>query len=249
MSLVVTDAPATGQPTISGGAQVSKTLTAATDDIEDLDGLPTTPTFTYQWVRVDGLTDTDIPGKRKLAKEVKPLLNRTCKSPTRKHSSRANSGRRSTVYSVSPGRIVGTLITYGERASDRPELFEAGALSWPDGGIVLNRQHSRVSPVMRVLPQVVGDSVVIDAALPDTAAATSAPCQPYPAGAIGRAVMGLWWSDDQIERHLLGWYKDGELTDQRGEATPIEFIGSSYSLEWALPAHPNTLPRLGTRPR
>ncbi len=62
VSLVVTDAPATGQPTISGGAQVSKTLTAATDDIEDLDGLPTTPTFTYQWVRVDGSTDTDIPG-------------------------------------------------------------------------------------------------------------------------------------------------------------------------------------------
>ena len=62
MSLVVTDAPATGQPTISGAAQVSKTLTAATDDIEDLDGLPTTPTFTYQWVRVDGFTDTDIPG-------------------------------------------------------------------------------------------------------------------------------------------------------------------------------------------
>ena len=62
MSLVVTDAPATGQPTISGGGQVGKTLTAATDDIEDLDGLPTTPTFTYQWVRVDGSTDTDIPG-------------------------------------------------------------------------------------------------------------------------------------------------------------------------------------------
>ena len=62
VSLVVTDAPATGQPTISGGGQVGKTLTAATDDIEDLDGLPTTPTFTYQWMRVDGFTDTDIPG-------------------------------------------------------------------------------------------------------------------------------------------------------------------------------------------
>ena len=62
VSLVVTDAPATGQPTISGGGQVGKTLTAATDDIEDPDGLPTTPTFTYQWVRVDGFTDTDIPG-------------------------------------------------------------------------------------------------------------------------------------------------------------------------------------------
>ena len=62
VSLVVTDAPATGQPTISGGGQVGKTLTAATDDIEDPDALPTTPTFTYQWVRVDGFTDTDIPG-------------------------------------------------------------------------------------------------------------------------------------------------------------------------------------------
>ena len=62
VSLVVTDAPATGQPTISGGGQVGKTLTAATDDIEDPDGLPTNPTFTYQWVRVDGSTDTDIPG-------------------------------------------------------------------------------------------------------------------------------------------------------------------------------------------
>ena len=62
VSLVVTDAPATGQPTISGGAQVSKTLTAATDDIEDLDALPSNPIFIYQWVRVDGFTDTDIPG-------------------------------------------------------------------------------------------------------------------------------------------------------------------------------------------
>ena len=62
VSLVVTDAPATGQPTISGGGQVSKTLTAETDDIEDLDALPTNPIFTYQWVRVDGFTDTDIPG-------------------------------------------------------------------------------------------------------------------------------------------------------------------------------------------
>ena len=62
VSLVEADALATGQPTISGAWQVSKTLTAATDDIEDPDGLPTTPTFTYQWMRVDGFTDTDIPG-------------------------------------------------------------------------------------------------------------------------------------------------------------------------------------------
>ena len=30
----------------------------------------------------------------------------------------------------SPGRIVGTLLTYGERASDRPEVFADGALRW-----------------------------------------------------------------------------------------------------------------------
>ena len=46
--------PATGQPTISGGAQVGKTLTASVDDIEDDNGVPSSASdFTYQWVRVD----------------------------------------------------------------------------------------------------------------------------------------------------------------------------------------------------
>ena len=71
---------------------------------------------------------------------------------------------------LSPGRIVGTLITYSQKASDRAEMFLPGSLSWPESGIVLNRQHSRKSPVIRILPQVVGDRVVIDAALPDTTA-------------------------------------------------------------------------------
>ena len=70
----------------------------------------------------------------------------------------------------SPGRIFGTLLNYGERSVDRPELFEQGALSWPENGIVLNRQHQRGAPIMRVVPEVVGQSVVIDAPLPDTAA-------------------------------------------------------------------------------
>ncbi len=70
----------------------------------------------------------------------------------------------------------------------------------------------------------------------------------YPAGASGMATFSLWWSDDQITEHLLGWYKDGELTDQRTQATPVEFTGSK-SIEWTLPAHPNTLPRLESRPR
>ena len=50
--------PATGAPTISGTATVGQELTAETTGIADVDGL-TSPTYVYQWVRVDG-TETDI---------------------------------------------------------------------------------------------------------------------------------------------------------------------------------------------
>ena len=53
--------PATGAPAISGTAQVGETLTAATTDIADADGLAS-PSYGYQWVRVDGSNETDIAG-------------------------------------------------------------------------------------------------------------------------------------------------------------------------------------------
>ena len=62
-----------------------------------------------------------------------------------------------------PGRLVGTVLTYGQRAKDRPELFEPGALTWPADGVVLNRQHARGAPIMRVIPEVRGEAIVIDA--------------------------------------------------------------------------------------
>ena len=65
----------------------------------------------------------------------------------------------------SPGRLVGTVLTYGERASDRAEIFETGALTWPEGGVTLNRQHQRGAPIMRVTPEVRGDAIVIDVLL------------------------------------------------------------------------------------
>ena len=52
--------PAMGAPTITGTAQVGQTLTAVTTGITDADGL-TSPTYTYQWIRVDG-TEADIAG-------------------------------------------------------------------------------------------------------------------------------------------------------------------------------------------
>ena len=53
--------PATGAPTITGTAQVGETLTASTTGIADANGL-TSPTYTYQWIRVDG-TEADIAGE------------------------------------------------------------------------------------------------------------------------------------------------------------------------------------------
>ena len=50
----------TGVPTISGNPRVGEDLTAHTSGIQDDDGL-SVPDFTYQWVRVDGDSETDIP--------------------------------------------------------------------------------------------------------------------------------------------------------------------------------------------
>ena len=53
-----TPANSTGKPSITGAAVVGQTLTAATGTIADPDGLPSA--FTWQWIRVDGQTETDI---------------------------------------------------------------------------------------------------------------------------------------------------------------------------------------------
>ena len=53
--------PATGSPTISGTVQVGETLTTDTSGIADDDGL-TNVSYSYQWARNDGSTDTDITG-------------------------------------------------------------------------------------------------------------------------------------------------------------------------------------------
>ena len=55
------NSPATGAPTISGTVQVRETLTASTSGIADTDGL-TSVSYSYQWTRSDGSTDTDIQG-------------------------------------------------------------------------------------------------------------------------------------------------------------------------------------------
>ena len=67
-----------------------------------------------------------------------------------------------------PGRIVGTLLTYGEQAHDRPEMFRDGALSWPELGILVNEQHNRQANIVRAMPYLEGKAIKIDAPVPDT---------------------------------------------------------------------------------
>ena len=53
--------PASGTPMIGGTAQVGETLTVDTSGISDADGLDNV-SFSYQWVRNDGTSDSDITG-------------------------------------------------------------------------------------------------------------------------------------------------------------------------------------------
>ena len=66
VTIAETDRPpgnqaATGRPTITGTTVVGQTLTAHTTNIQDPDGL-SNPRFQYQWIRVDGTDETNIPG-------------------------------------------------------------------------------------------------------------------------------------------------------------------------------------------
>ena len=68
----------------------------------------------------------------------------------------------------SPGRLVGTLLRYGEVAKDRKEVFARGALTWPEAGILINEQHNRQAPILRAVPYLDGDEVKIDTPVPNT---------------------------------------------------------------------------------
>ena len=51
--------PAAGEATVTGTPQVKRTLAAAVSDVSDDDGL-TRAAYSYQWMRVDGATETNI---------------------------------------------------------------------------------------------------------------------------------------------------------------------------------------------
>ena len=58
---MVANNPATGNPVITGTAQVGQSLYASLGSVADADG-PSIIVASYQWIRVDGATETDITG-------------------------------------------------------------------------------------------------------------------------------------------------------------------------------------------
>ena len=73
-----------------------------------------------------------------------------------------------------PGILKGVLMPYGERASDRAEVFDRGSLTWPEGGVVLRAQHDRNQPLARFEPIDQGESVAVAIRLPETQAGRDA---------------------------------------------------------------------------
>ena len=75
---------------------------------------------------------------------------------------------------TSPGRLVGTLLRYGDVSPSHRETFERGSLEWPADGVVLKRQHKDGDPIMRIVPIERDGAVVLDSPLPDTTAGRDA---------------------------------------------------------------------------
>lgn len=63
---------------------------------------------------------------------------------------------------------------YGQRASDRAEIFESGSLFWPEDGILLRHQHRREAPIARFVPEASESEVRATIELPDTTAGRDA---------------------------------------------------------------------------
>ena len=67
----------------------------------------------------------------------------------------------------SAGRLTGVLVTYGEQAKDRPDVYEQDSLTWASA-IVLNEMHERKQPITRFEPYLAGAELRVDFPLPPT---------------------------------------------------------------------------------
>ena len=74
----------------------------------------------------------------------------------------------------SPGLLTGVLVVYGVEAKDRKEVVDAGAFHFPPTGVVVNRQHERSAPIVRLQPETHGNEVTVSQPLLNTTAGRDA---------------------------------------------------------------------------
>ena len=73
-----------------------------------------------------------------------------------------------------PGVLEGVLLPYEVRAADRPEMFERGAMEWPEDGVLLREMHDRKRPIARFVPVATDQEVRVKITLPDSTAGRDA---------------------------------------------------------------------------
>ena len=133
VSLKVTNTVATGQPTITGTAQVGQTLTADTSDISDDEGI-SDGAYAYQWTSSDDdTTYTDIEGATGYT--YQPALADLGKTIKVQVSFTDNAGFRETVASDATGAVAASL--YGNVIWSA--TLTVGEFSHPTGRIDLGQ--------------------------------------------------------------------------------------------------------------
>lgn len=104
-----------------------------------------------------------------------------------------------------PGILTITALTVGERAQDRPEVFDA-APEIPEGGVLVGRLHpTDNAPIVRAPVEVRDGSVVVEVELPDTQAGRDAAVE-VRNGTLSKASIEFWAIRDRIVagvRHVM----------------------------------------------
>ena len=124
-TVAASNTPATGEPTITGTAQVGETLTADTTGISDSDGL-TNPTFTYQWLADDAdITDaTGLTYALVAADEGKTIKVRVSFTDDRGHQETLTSTATATVASAPSPLTAGIHDAPGSHDGEKRFTFE-----------------------------------------------------------------------------------------------------------------------------
>ena len=150
LSLPPVNAAATGEPTISGTATVGSTLTADKGTIADANGVPAESTFSYQWIRVDGMTEADLSATSSTYVLATADVGKNMKVKVSFTDLVGYAEARTSAAYPSSGTIVATVTVPGA-----PQNFEATAgnasvtLSWAapasDGGGAITEYEYRYS--------------------------------------------------------------------------------------------------------